>query len=51
MFLLATTLVALAVLFFLTTLALAAAERAPHPLRLAVALAAVLTLGLVLLLE
>ncbi len=38
-------------MFLLATLALAAAERTRHPVRLAAALAAVLVLGLVLLLE
>ena len=51
MFLLAVTVVALAVLFLLTTFALTAAGRTRHPFRLAAALAAVLALGLVLLLE
>jgi hypothetical protein len=51
MFLLAATVVALAVLFLLTTLAFAAAGRASHPLRLVGALAVLLTLGVVLLLE
>jgi hypothetical protein len=51
MFLLAVTVVALAVLFLLTTLAFAVAGRSSHSLRLGGALAALLTLGLVLLLE
>lgn len=51
MFLLAVTLTALAVLFLLTALAFAAANRTRHPLRLAAALAVLLTVGLVLLLE
>jgi hypothetical protein len=51
MFLLAVTVVAVAILFLLTTLAFAAQERVSHPLRVTAALAAVLALGLVLLLE
>jgi len=51
MFLLAVTLTALAVLFLLTALALAAGDRLRHPFRLAAAMAVLLTIGLVLLLE
>ena len=51
MFLLAVTVVALAVLFLLTALAFIAEGRAWHPVRLALGIAAVFTVGLVLLLE
>jgi hypothetical protein len=51
MFLLAVTVTALAVLFLLTMLAFTAEGRAAHPVRLVTALAVVLSLGRVLLLE
>jgi hypothetical protein len=51
MFLLAVTVVAVALLFLLTTFALWASGQAWHPLRLAALLAVILSLGLVLLLE
>jgi hypothetical protein len=51
MFLLAVTVVALAVLFLLTTLALWASGDVRHPVRIVAPLAVLLTLGLMLLLE
>ncbi|HEY7794128.1 MAG TPA: hypothetical protein VIA10_09000 [Gaiellaceae bacterium] len=51
MVLLAVVLVALAVLFLLTALALAASDQLPHPYRTAVAIGAALVVGLALLLD
>jgi hypothetical protein len=51
MFRLGVILTALAVLFFLTTLAFRATGRLRHPARVGAALAAVLVLGVALLLE
>jgi hypothetical protein len=48
-FLLGVILTALAILFLLTTLALAACETLRHPLRATISLAALLALGLALL--
>jgi hypothetical protein len=50
-FLLAVILTALAILFFLTALALAASGQLHHPMRIAAVLTALLTLGLALLAE
>jgi hypothetical protein len=51
MFLLAVTIVALAMLFLLTALALGAAGRIGHPYRVALAISAALVVGVALLFE